>query len=519
MITNEKKIIIISGDPNSINSELIYKCWKKLSKKIKRNIYIISNFDLLKKQFSKLGYSVKLSRVDNIDEEVSNDNLKIINIDLDFNYAFNVPFKSSSKFVIKSLEKAHKLALRKDVMGIINCAIDKKLLSNKNYGVTEYLSKKCKVKNQSEVMLIFNKNLSVAPVTTHVDIKKISKILNKNLIYNKIKTIDNFFKKSFKIKPNIGVMGLNPHNAELRKNSEEVKIIIPIIKKLKKNKIKVKGPLISDTLFISEYKKYNVIVGMFHDQVLAPFKTLFKFDAINITIGLKYLRVSPDHGTARKLILKKIANPLSLFRCIKFILKFGKMKKAKKSLGQNFLIDKNIINKILSLTKIKDRNIVEIGPGKGALTDEIIKKKPKTLLIIEKDNLLFDLLIEKYSKFKYVKVVNADILKFDLEKNIKSNSIIFGNLPYNISSQILVKLIKFEKWPPKFSNLILMFQKELGEKIMGKFPSSKYGRLSIISNFRLENIEKFIVSENCFFPKPKVKSMVINFKPKKYFQN
>ena len=191
------------------------------------------------------------------------------------------------------------------------------------------------------------------------------------------------------------------------------------------------------------------------------------------------------------------------------------MKKAKKSLGQNFLIDKNIINKILSLSKIKDRNIVEIGPGKGALTDEIIKKKPKTLLIIEKDNLLFDLLIEKYSKFKYVKVVNADILKFDLEKNIKSNSVIFGNLPYNISSQILVKLIKFEKWPPKFSNLILMFQKELGEKIMGKFPSSKYGRLSIISNFRLDNIEKFIVSENCFFPKPKVKSMVINFKPKK----
>ena len=117
-------------------------------------------------------------------------------------------------------------------------------------------------------------------------------------------------------------MGLNPHNAELRKNSEEVKIIIPIIKKLKKQD-KNRGPLISDTLFISEYKKYNVIVGMFHDQVLAPFKTLFKFDAINNN-GIKIFRVSPDHGTARKLILKKIANPLSLFRCIKFILKFGK---------------------------------------------------------------------------------------------------------------------------------------------------------------------------------------------------
>lgn len=191
------------------------------------------------------------------------------------------------------------------------------------------------------------------------------------------------------------------------------------------------------------------------------------------------------------------------------------MKEAKKSLGQNFLIDKNIVNKILGLTKVKGRNVVEIGPGRGALTDEIIKKKPKTLLIIEKDNLLFNLLINKYSKFKNIKVVNADILKFDLEKKMKSSSVILGNLPYNISSQILIKLIKFETWPPKFSNLILMFQKELGEKIIGKFPSSHYGRLSIISNYRLDNIEKFIVSENCFFPRPKVKSMVIHFKPKK----
>ena len=120
------------------------------------------------------------------------------------------------------------------------------------------------------------------------------------------------------------------------------------------------------------------------------------------------------------------------------------MKEAKKSLGQNFLIDKNIVNKILGLTKVKGRNVVEIGPGRGALTDEIIKKKPKTLLIIEKDNLLFNLLINKYSKFKNIKVVNADILKFDLEKKMKSSSVILGNLPYNISSQILIKLIKFE---------------------------------------------------------------------------
>ena len=115
---------------------------------------------------------------------------------------------------------------------------------------------------------------------------------------------------------------MNPHNAELRKNSEEVKEIIPAVKVLKKKNINLEGPLVADTLFISEYKKYDVIVGMFHDQVLNPFKTIFKFNAINITLGLNYLRVSPDHGTATKLIGKNKANPLSLISCIKFLNKF-----------------------------------------------------------------------------------------------------------------------------------------------------------------------------------------------------
>ena len=195
------------------------------------------------------------------------------------------------------------------------------------------------------------------------------------------------------------------------------------------------------------------------------------------------------------------------------------MKLAKKSLGQNFLVDKNIIRKIVNLTSITNKNIIEIGPGYGSLTDEILKKKPRLLSIIEKDLFLYRQLKFKYSKIKNIKIYSADILNFDLEKIIKNNSIIFGNLPYNISSQILVKIIKFKKWPPKFSNLVLMFQKELGEKIIGKYPSSKYGRLSIITNLRLNIFKKFLVSSNCFFPKPKVTSMVIHFKTKKKYQN
>ena len=144
---------------------------------------------------------------------------------------------------------------------------------------------------------------------------------------------------------------------------------------------------------------------------------------------------------------------------------------SKKSLGQNFLIDQNIVKKIINLKNIKNKDIVEIGPGNGAMTDKILKLNPKSLIVIEKDNFLIDKLKEKYKNIKLIKFFNEDVLKIDLEKIIKKNSIIFGNLPYNISSQILVKLLKINYWPPQHDNLILMFQKELGDKIIAKHPS------------------------------------------------
>ena len=148
------------------------------------------------------------------------------------------------------------------------------------------------------------------------------------------------------------------------------------------------------------------------------------------------------------------------------------MSLAKKSLGQNFLTDRNIIKKIINLVNIKDKDVIEIGPGRGALTDEILKKKPKSLILIEKDYKLFESLRNKFSDNKNIKIFNADILKFNLERIINfKKSIIFGNLPYNISSQIFVKIIRFKKWLPNFDNLILMFQKEFGEKIIGKYKS------------------------------------------------
>ena len=186
---------------------------------------------------------------------------------------------------------------------------------------------------------------------------------------------------------------------------------------------------------------------------------------------------------------------------------------AKKSLGQNFLVDQNIIKKIVNSVKVTNKNVLEIGPGKGALTNEILKKNPKSLTLVEKDYEIYENLKEKYKENKKIEVKNNDILNFDLEKKLKKNSIIFGNLPYNISSQILVKIIRFKIWPPNFTDVIFMFQKEMADRIIGKFGTSKYGRLSILSNYRLNVVDKFKVSPNCFFPKPKIDSTVLFLKP------
>ena len=189
------------------------------------------------------------------------------------------------------------------------------------------------------------------------------------------------------------------------------------------------------------------------------------------------------------------------------------MFKPKKSLGQNFLIDNNIIDKIIKLSEIKNNNIVEIGPGTGNLTEKILDQNPKNLILIEKDHNLIDYLKIKFKNLNNIKIFNEDILKFDLEKNIKKNSIIIGNLPYNISSQILVKLIKFKNWLPKYKKLILMFQKEVADKILAKNNTHDYGRLSIISAARLKIIDRFNVSPNSFYPVPKITSTVLVFKP------
>ena len=190
--------------------------------------------------------------------------------------------------------------------------------------------------------------------------------------------------------------------------------------------------------------------------------------------------------------------------------------KAKKSLGQNFLIDKNIIKSIVNIGDVKKNNVIlEVGPGTGNLTEYILKKNPKKIFVIEKDSNLVNLLNEKFKN--KINILNKDILKFDLNNISKEKIIIFGNLPYNISTKILTQWITTHEKFKCYKKLILMFQREVADRILAKTNSKNYGRLSIISNWRLNIKKEFNISPQCFFPKPKVDSTLLSFVPKKEF--
>ena len=192
------------------------------------------------------------------------------------------------------------------------------------------------------------------------------------------------------------------------------------------------------------------------------------------------------------------------------------LQKAKKSLGQNFLMDNNIINKIVEIGNInKNKTVMEIGAGYGNLTNTIASKGAKKIFAIEKDKKLVSLLKEKFKNYNNIKIINRDILNIIIENKLERNVIVFGNLPYNISTRILASLILLKKWPPWYEILILMFQKEVAERIIAKTQTKEFGRLSVLSNWRLEIKKHFNVSNNCFFPKPKITSTVLSFKPKK----
>ena len=320
----KRPIIIILGEPNSISSEIFLKSLNYI-KKTKLNFIIIGNYSLLEKQANYLDFKInvkfKLSEINSLE----NVKFNFINVDYKQSKPFNLKTNNSDTFVKKCFEHAVILLKKKLAIGLINLPINKsKFTKNKYKGITEYIADKTNNRNK-ENMLLFNENFSVLPLTTHIPLKKVYKEISYKKIEKACKNINNFYLKTIKRKKfKIGILGLNPHNGENGYiGNEEKKIIVPAINKLKK-KYPIIGPLSPDTSFLQREKlQIDVLIGHYHDQILTTFKTKFDFNAINITIGLPFIRISPDHGIGTGIIGKGIANPKSFKKAVKFFSKYN----------------------------------------------------------------------------------------------------------------------------------------------------------------------------------------------------
>ena len=313
---NIKYVIIVLGEPFSIFSELIGKYFKK--RKIKKKIIIIGNYKLLDNQLKKLNYNLKLRKISLINEAINN-TLNVIDVEFKYEKIFDKISSKSNNYINSCFEISLNLLKNNKNAILINGPISKKTFFKKKFlGVTEFLSYKTRSKN--EVMLIYNSKFSVSPLTTHIPIKSVSRKVNKKKIINNVIKINNFYKNILNKKAKFAVMGLNPHGETSDNYSEEEKIITPAIKSLKKKKIFIDGPFSADTFFLKKnLNKYNITIGMYHDQVLIPIKTLFNFEAINITLGLPFIRISPDHGPNSNMLGKNKSDPNSFIYAMKFI--------------------------------------------------------------------------------------------------------------------------------------------------------------------------------------------------------
>ena len=318
---NFKSILVVAGEPHSVFLEIFFKSIKKNN--YKKPIILIASKNLLIEQMKKLNFDLKIKIIREEDiqtKKLNNNYINLINVNYKFTHAFQKISARSNHYISKCFKIALQLTSKNKDFSLINGPINKKyFLNGSSLGITEYLAKKNKSTNEV-AMLIFNKKLAVSPITTHVPLKDVSKNITKHKIFTQVNLIVEFYKKKFRKKPRIAVTGLNPHCESNFKNCEEKSIIFPAIQKLRIKKFNVNGPFPADTIFMKDnLKNYDVIIGMYHDQVLTPIKTLFGFDAINITLGLPFLRVSPDHGPNEIMAGKNRSNPRSLMLALKFL--------------------------------------------------------------------------------------------------------------------------------------------------------------------------------------------------------
>ena len=391
-------------------------------------------------------------------------------------------------------------------------------------------------------MMLAGPTLRAVPVTIHIALADVPAALTTDAIVTTAHITASDLVSRFGIaRPRLAVAGLNPHAGEGgAMGSEDEEIVRPAVETLRAEGIDAIGPRPADTMFHARARAgYDAAICMYHDQALIPAKALAFDETVNVTLGLPFVRTSPDHGTAFDIAGKGIARADSLIAALKHgaspvqpsrgrgmsadglpplrevIERHGLA--AKKSLGQNFLLDLNLTGKIARAAgDLTQHTVIEVGPGPGGLTRALLLHGAKKVVAIERDERCLAALAEIAAHYPgRLEIISGDAMKTDFTALVPDGPAkIVANLPYNIGTELLIRWLTVGGWPPFYGSMTLMFQREVAQRIVASVGSDAYGRLGILAGWRTEAKIAFDVPPQAFTPPPKVTSSVVHLVPR-----
>ena len=547
------------GDPAGIGPDISLSTWLRRNELAIPPFLLIGDPGVLADRARTLGLDVPIAEAGpSAAAEVFRDALPVLPVQTAEHCRAGSPDPTNAAAVISAIEQAVALSLEGACSATVTNPIAKSVLYAAGFrfpGHTEFLADLAAMatgRSVMPVMMLAGPRLRAVPVTIHIPLSAVPGALSRDLIERTCRIVAADLISRFGIaRPRLAVSGLNPHAGEGGAlGAEDEAVVRPAVEQIRSEGIDAVGPLPADTMFHDEARShYDVAVCMYHDQALIPAKALGFDDSVNVTLGLPFIRTSPDHGTAFALAGTGTARPDSLVAALRMAVELAARVRARKgrgagdavtasfdglpplrdviarhgigarkALGQNFLLDLNLTQKVARAAgDLSKATVVEVGPGPGGLTRALLALGARNVIAVERDPRCLPALEEIGAHYPgRLAVLEGDALDLvpaglpPRQGPLK----IVANLPYNVGTQLLVKWLLAEPWPPFYESLTLMFQREVAERIVAAPGTGAYGRLAVIAGWRTAARIMFDVAPQAFTPPPKVTSSVVHMVPR-----
>ncbi len=541
-------LALTMGEPAGIGPDLTLVAWTRRQELGLPAFYCLSDPASLKARAKALGLACPIEPVSVSDVATCFKHaLPVVPLEAAVNAIAGAPDPGNAPAVIEAIARAVGDVRGGGAAAVVTNPINKKTLYDAGFrhpGHTEFLGTLSAAWTNTAarpVMMLAGPELKTVPVTIHIPLKDVPQALSQDLIVETARTVCRELQRRFATPhPRLAVSGLNPHAGEGgAMGDEEDCIVRPAVAALNAEGIATVGPMSADTMFHPAARAgYDAALCMYHDQALIPVKTLSFADTVNVTLGLAFIRTSPDHGTALDIAGTGRGDPSSLGGRLaagrhalaerngamsgtddlpplrEVIRRHGL--RARKSLGQNFLLDLNLTGRIARAAgDLGNVTVVEIGPGPGGLTRALLAAGAHRVVAIERDERCIAALQELARRYPgRLEIVAGDALAVDMAVLAHPPAKIVANLPYNIATPLLIGWLKAEPWPPWYVSMTLMFQQEVAERIVAGPGSDAYGRLSVLARWRCEASILFHVPARAFTPPPKVNSSLVHLVPR-----